>query len=278
MRRLIIRPGAIGDFIVSLPALEHLRADFTELWCATANVPLGAFADCARSIANIGLDRLGILPADDVIARLREFDSIVSWYGTNRPEFRDFVDGLKVPFEFHSALPSGGLHAVDFYARQVGAPSGAVPTIPVTTSSADFIAIHPFASNMAKRWPLDRFQKVAEALGPVQWLRGPEEQLAGAMFIEDLGDLAAWLGKARLYIGNDSGITHLAAAVGVPVIALFGPTNPGVWGPRGRNVKVIHRSWIKFLRPRFWKVRPNCSKLQKQKRYTTRHLAPSSKG
>jgi ADP-heptose:LPS heptosyltransferase len=41
-----------------------------------------------------------------------------------------------------------------------------------------------------------------------------------------------------MYIGNDSGITHLAAAVGTPVLALFGPTNPEVWAPRGPHVRV----------------------------------------
>jgi ADP-heptose:LPS heptosyltransferase len=51
--------------------------------------------------------------------------------------------------------------------------------------------------------------------------------------------LARWLARARLYAGNDSGITHLAAAVGTPVLALFGPTNPEVWAPRGPNVRVV---------------------------------------
>ena len=41
------------------------------------------------------------------------------------------------------------------------------------------------------------------------------------------------------FVGNDSGITHLAAALGIPAIALFGPTDPAVWGPRGENVLVI---------------------------------------
>ena len=49
---------------------------------------------------------------------------------------------------------------------------------------------------------------------------------------------AGWPG-ARVYIGNDSGIAHLAAAVGTPVVALFGPTDPRVWAPRGRDVRVV---------------------------------------
>src|SRR5690349_3856091 len=119
IRRLLIRPGAIGDFIVSLPALETLRADYTEIWCAEANIPLAFCADRVRSIISAGLDRLGLLPAEDVIERLRGFDSIVSWYGSNRPEFRELTGSLGLPFTFLTALPKGGLvHAVEFYNAQ----------------------------------------------------------------------------------------------------------------------------------------------------------------
>ncbi len=52
---------------------------------------------------------------------------------------------------------------------------------------------------------------------------------------------------ARLYIGNDSGITHLAAAIGIPTLALFGPTSPATWAPRGPNVTVLHAQPITAL-------------------------------
>ncbi|MGD8878557.1 MAG: glycosyltransferase family 9 protein, partial [Syntrophobacterales bacterium] len=54
-----------------------------------------------------------------------------------------------------------------------------------------------------------------------------------------LGKLAALMHQADLYLGNDSGITHLAAACGIPTIALFGPTDPQIWGPRGPQVSII---------------------------------------
>jgi ADP-heptose:LPS heptosyltransferase len=57
--------------------------------------------------------------------------------------------------------------------------------------------------------------------------------------IDDLFELACWLAGARLYIGNDSGITHLAAAVATPVVALFGPSDPAVWAPRGPHVRIL---------------------------------------
>ena len=74
----------------------------------------------------------------------------------------------------------------------------------------------------------------------VRWCAGPEEQLENAVRIDNLYELARWLQTARLYIGNDSGITHLAAAVGIPVVAIFGPTDPAVWGPRGDRVRTLH--------------------------------------
>lgn len=54
-----------------------------------------------------------------------------------------------------------------------------------------------------------------------------------------LGKLAALMSEVDLYLGNDSGITHLAAACGTPTIALFGPTDPQVWGPQGPQVSII---------------------------------------
>jgi ADP-heptose:LPS heptosyltransferase len=54
-----------------------------------------------------------------------------------------------------------------------------------------------------------------------------------------LGKLAALMTKSSLYLGNDSGISHLAAACGTPTVALFGPTDPHIWAPLGPRVKII---------------------------------------
>jgi ADP-heptose:LPS heptosyltransferase len=246
LTRLLIRPGAIGDFIVSLPALESLRTDYTEVWCAGPNVPLARFADSAQSIVASGLDRLGLLPADDVTERLRRFDSIISWYGTNRPEFRALVEGLDLPFQFLPALPSGTEHAVDCYnaqARSFGAARPPrFPVICCPSSERTFAVIHPFASSPAKRAPMEVFEAAAQRLGdsmPAYWLCGPEETLPQAVRIEDLYELACWLAQARIFVGNDSGISHLAAAVGTPVHVYFRSTDPKVWAPRGPSVNTI---------------------------------------
>lgn len=226
MRRLLIRPGAIGDIILSLPALEAARGDYTEVWAPRPVLPLIRFADRTRAIIDTGLELVGILegtrvPAFDALAT---FDSIYSWYGTNREDFRDAVSHL--PFTFFPALPP---------------PAEGIPSIPVPQRPlGDFAVIHPFASSPLKRWPAANFRAVAESLEmPIQWCAGPEEEWPGATRIDDLYELACWLAQARVYLGNDSGIAHLAAAVGVPVVSIFLGSDPQIWAPRGVHVRVL---------------------------------------
>ncbi len=256
LKRLIIRPGAIGDFIVSIPAMECLRTAYLEVWVAERNVPLAErIAQHARSIGSTGLDLLEVTGPD---ARLLEtlggFDSIVSWYGANRPEFREAVAALRLPFQFFAALPpaicgSQGAHAVDFYLEQAlsiaPCASDGIPRIACNATRGGFAAIHPFAGSAKKRWPLERFKELARRLEPrmpVEWCAGPEDELPGARRFDDLYERACWLARARIYIGNDSGPTHLAAAVGTPVVALFGPSDPAVWAPRGPHVAIAAAS------------------------------------
>jgi len=225
--------------------MEALRTAYTEVWCAEQNVPLARFADSARSIVGAGLDRLGLLPAGDVVDRLRSFDSIVSWYGYNRPDFQDLTARLSLPIEFLPALPDGSGHAVEFYNRQalkLGAlvPSR-FPSIQVPAAERTCAFIHPFASSLAKRAPMDLFQAAAEKLSrtmPVHWLCGPEEQLPGALRIDDLYELACRLRGGRIFVGNDSGISHLGAAVRTPCLTFFHSTDPAIWSPRGPSVCV----------------------------------------
>jgi len=230
VRRLLIRPGAIGDVILSLPALEAARAEYTEVWAPRPMLPLIRFADRTRAIADTGLDLLGIVEGARV-PELDTFDSIYSWYGSAQPEFRDAVCHL--PFAFYPASPPS----------PDGIPKISVPPAPLE----DFAIVHPFASSAAKRWPIENFRTVAREIGiAVRWCTGPtevlpQEALEHATRIEDLYDLACWISTARVYIGNDSGITHLAAAVGAPVVAIFVNTDPRIWAPRGERVTVLER-------------------------------------
>jgi heptosyltransferase-3 len=227
-RRLLIRPGAIGDVILSLPELEAARADYTEVWAQRAVLPLLRFADRTRAIIDTGLDLVGVRDGAQVAA-LESFDSIYSWYGANRLEFREAVRHL--PFTFFQALP----------VQTLAVPRIVVPPAPIE----DFAAIHPFSGGAKKNWPLDLYRAAAIRLDfPVKWCAGPEEPLEDAIRFDDLYELGCWLATARVYLGNDSGISHLAAAVGVPVVAIFVATDPRIWAPRGSRVIVLENPTV----------------------------------
>ena len=263
MKRLLIRPGALGDTVVWLPAAERwLRGGGGEIWCAGANANVVGHLAAVRAIEGSGLELLE-LPGAEVpgalIDRLRSFDHVVSWYGTARAEFREALIGLGLEARFLPALPGEGgvVHAVDFYLEQAGAEAGGVPRVPVPLKTvprnplaaiADsmvggYAVIHPFSGGRKKNWPLESFRAVAERLAgvmEVRWCAGPEEELDGAWRFERTGGLIEFLAGARVYLGNDSGPTHLAAAVGTPVVAMFGPSDARVWAPRGEFVEVLN--------------------------------------
>lgn len=244
-RRLLIRPGGIGDCLLCFPAMEALRADYTEVWVPGPVVPLVRFADHVRSIASTGLDTLGIpcrAPSARLVDELRSFDSIVSWYGANREEFAIAMRDLGLSPEFRTALPppDSQVHAVDFFLG--GATGSAYPTLTpeVEAGGAPYIAVHPFSGSTNKNWPLTKFRDLEARLPfPAVYCASPEQPLAGAVQYADLYRLAGWIRGAAAYIGNDSGITHLAAATGVPTVALFGYSNPRIWAPRGPHVRIV---------------------------------------
>ena len=114
------------------------------------------------------------------------------------------------------------------------------------------------AARFCKNWPLDHYYEVSRALGweynlGVVWLTGPAEgamlpylealaKAQGQVLLANrpLAQVARVLSRCRLYLGNDSGLTHLAAAVGEPdVLGLFGPTDPRIWAPLGPRVRTL---------------------------------------
>lgn len=259
----MIRPGAIGDTIVSLPALERLclvggDIEYAEIWAPERNLPLLRHVAPVRSFSSVQLDLLELAAPPALLERLRSFDEIVSWYGSARPEFRAALESLGVSYRLFQALPPQGdapgerCHAVDFYLRQAGfETSMAAPIAPclpfphsVPAPSRRFIAIHPFSGSARKNWALESFHSAARQLSEacglkVEWCAGPEEQLSGAKQFEALDKVARWLAEASLYIGNDSGITHMAAACGVPTVAIFRCSDAAIWSPRGPHVAVL---------------------------------------
>jgi ADP-heptose:LPS heptosyltransferase len=119
-------------------------------------------------------------------------------------------------------------------------------------------AVHPGSGSLQKNWPLERFIQAAQEIerknqGQPIFLLGPAEQEtepAGffrsqpfpVMNTPPLKTLAGILSQCAGYLGNDSGVSHLAAALGLPSVVLFGPTDPFLWGPRGRSVHLLFSS------------------------------------
>jgi heptosyltransferase III len=122
------------------------------------------------------------------------------------------------------------------------------------------ILLHPGSGGKRKIWPLQRWWDTLQWLhrefpNPLILVLGPADECledlaraAATLGVEVLSGLslerlAAFLASSRLFIGNDSGVTHLAASLGTPTIAIFGPTSPVVWAPRAAQVKIVNSQW-----------------------------------
>jgi heptosyltransferase III len=110
-----------------------------------------------------------------------------------------------------------------------------------------YAIVHPFASAPDKTWPADRFCEVARYLKlwnitPV-FLAAPSDIIAPFSAHQvvqgSLADAKAAISKAAVFIGNDSGPAHMAAAFGIPSVVLFGNSNPAIWGPWETESEVV---------------------------------------
>jgi ADP-heptose:LPS heptosyltransferase len=173
-------------------------------------------------------------------------------------------------------FPAGRIHVVDHHLsslKALGIPSTPVlPMIYLRNEEQEearrfflrkgwdlnnIICLHPGAGSRKKVWPPHRFAALGRALArgssKLLILQGPADEacvgevLAGLDSIPyllvhnvSITRVAALLSCARLFIGNDSGISHLAAALGMPTIAIFGPTDPYVWAPRSARSFSLH--------------------------------------
>ncbi len=129
---------------------------------------------------------------------------------------------------------------------------------PFSANGEPLVLLHPTARYDFKAWPLERFAAVADWLSEqgirVALIGCQKEILIGQQILNlakhkpvnlmgstSLSQLATLMKRSHLLIGNDGGPMHMAAAVGCPVLGLFGPTEPAVWGPRGSKVQVIYK-------------------------------------
>ena len=287
---LIVHQGAIGDFILSLPALEaihrfysHARLTFLGHPSILAIIHSRPYFDgvlnCAdkswapfyNSKGKLTTGTFDLLPpADSIFAFCRSssqlfVDNLASAYGKPAHRIEPFPE------------PDLGLHVSEYQCRQLdelGIPALPCPTPVIAPSQDDFleagrwvkqnlkkgeqlISLHPGSGGSNKLWSVAGWLDVIiKMLGhnniKITLLEGPADnhivqQLCSELRSTSLllannwrlGKLAALMEQSSLYLGNDSGITHLAAACNIPTIALFGPTDPRIWGPKGLKVKVV---------------------------------------
>lgn len=285
---LVIRGGAIGDFVLTLPAIGLLRDAFPdahlELLGYKHIVALAEgrhYADAARSIEYAGLASFFVPNADlppDLVEYFAQFQQVVSYLFDPDGFFEANVRraGVRSFLAAFAKVEEAGkpVHAARQLARPLeqlalflGEERAAIePRLRFTPDdgafAADFLkevngpvlAVHPGSGGRHKVWPVECWRRLLEALrrGPKPWrilLAGGEADAEAVEALRCPGDLVAWnlplprLGaifeRSDAFVGHDSGISHLAAAAGVPCVLLFGPTNPEIWAPSGAHVRVV---------------------------------------
>jgi ADP-heptose:LPS heptosyltransferase len=253
-RVLVIRACAIGDLVLNIPALEALFRHQKDVQFTLVGYP--ATLELAREfLPDHSVEAIVSIETrpwsglfQSVIPGL-EFDSAIVWM--KDPTVAQNLKGSGIQHVLRAdPFPLTG-HAAEHLLKTIGLPP---PDLPDKWSTgATRVLLHPGSGSPRKCWPYfnvlaDRITELATALSermPATFLAGPNEEhfVTQHPKLEGLSlrEVARELITCRAYVGNDSGITHLAAYLGVPTIALFGPTDPRIWGPLGKRVHTIHK-------------------------------------
>jgi len=261
-RVVLVFPGALGDLLLALPALRALRARHAGARVtAVVSQPLRALVELAgvadATAALEGAAAAALFGGERWPSWLDGRPFVYSWLGGGDDEVRARVAAAARGARFFGVERGRSVtHAAVAYARAVGAPTdadalaAAARLVPAPSAAAEalcarlaapILALHPGAGGRAKRWDIAGFVQVAHWWrsrgGSVAAIAGPAEAgeppALGAPEVRDwpLVDLAALLARAALYLGNDSGVSHLAGAVGAAGVVLFGPTEGRRWRP-----------------------------------------------
>ena len=278
-RVLVIRGGAIGDFILTLPAIKLLRDSIPnaqiEILGYKTIIDLavaGGIADTTRSLEHATMARWFApkVPDDDP---LREyfggFNLIVSYLYDPDGIFRANLEsaGVRTFIEASHQVEPGRGHASQQLARPLQRlamflddPAPRLRMLPEPVVSQRTVALHPGSGSLRKNWPVENWTRLVRELqtkhtgarfalvtGEAEAERGITSVVVSAMgdipFLHwdqmPLVRLASHLSACSAFLGHDSGIAHLAAAAGTPSFLLFGPTDPATWAPPHENVQVL---------------------------------------
>ena len=276
----VVRGGAIGDFVLTLPAIQSLWSHYPHHTRQIVGNP--GIVRLARPGKIVDIHSASLIGLYNDSARLDPQlnsvfgdSAVVLAYTTqNAAEFAHRLgESTSARILVHDPRPDGSSRHV---AEQLFAPVHAAgladsfdfPRIDLTqndlercrrllggATGARRIVVSPGSGGRHKCWPIERYADIVEevvalglqavvALGPAEQHLADHSLLRASNDVRivqppDLVRLAGLLQSADLYLGNDSGPSHIAAAVGVPSVVLFGPTDPDLWAPRGRSVEVI---------------------------------------
>ncbi len=208
-----------------------------------------------------------------------DFDRIYSFFASDDSRFRArLAAATDGEVSFHPFRPGGEGHVSAGYLRAIGEASSAIDArlepmpddLAVASrvlaeskcDSSNLILIFPGSGSPGKNWPAEKFValaaklalsnrvSVAVVLGPAETSMEPVFREAGLPVLKglDLPTVAAIARLASAFVGNDSGVSHLAAAVGASGVVIFGPTDPARWRPMGpggdASIRVLRREPI----------------------------------
>ncbi|MGD9690352.1 MAG: glycosyltransferase family 9 protein [Phycisphaerales bacterium] len=267
-RAWVVHAGALGDFVMMWPLARALVESGREVTVVAA-ASKAALASAELGVTGVSMEQprftrvwegaTGVRPSDREEG-VREVYSFVatdeSAAGEAGQRWREGAARL-FPGARVVLVGSPGSASRASVWRAVRADGvGAEPDERLNPDGP--IVMHVGAGSAAKRWGLDRWRglfehvvRVGGAAGAPVVLAGEveEEQFGavdrrlfasmGGRFVRALGELAGQIKRARVFVGADSGPTHLAGQLGVGTVALFGPTDPGVWKPIGPRVRVV---------------------------------------
>lgn len=290
-RLLTVHHGALGDLVLVFPVLTTLRRDFLAIHglCQGRLGALGRHLGVFDQSFPLEAARFAGLYADtppaDASAFIAAYDAILLFSSNPsiQERFAKMTDApaCRIPPRPPVSVP---MH-VAAYVFEGLARCGWLPDDAHSGIFATFrdrrdprridsgrIWIHPGSGSVRKNWPLARFvalngMLVADGLRPTFILGPAEEELLQRLSAlgesietripETLTGLAETLREGAGYVGNDSGVSHLAAFLGLSTVAVFGPTDPRRWRPVGPKVAVV-QGVLDACRPCFETERENC--------------------
>ncbi|MBW2109103.1 MAG: glycosyltransferase family 9 protein [Deltaproteobacteria bacterium] len=274
---LVIHQGALGDVVLSFPALLAARHALGAGVALLAQDQIGRLArrlgvaEASFPVESCGFSRLFVDKPDYrlqafykrfeqvvVIGLCQDLQKIVKRYHDHvafvrsRPPIgsRDHVAAYVMAQMAEKVLGGNG------NGRDKAESGVSLGPIDIVEKKKDLLVIHPGAGSRRKRWALDRFVELAGVLGNadvrIVFLIGPadgdllsalKERVAGmpmdVRVTDVLDEVVDLMASARGFVGNDSGLAHLAAFLGIPTVAVFGPSDPRRWSPMGEAVRIV---------------------------------------